>query len=216
MKEVWKLIKSINKKCDLENKSILECLQEEFITIEQFLALLNIDFELLDELFIRELINLLKDKSTRIFIDPSLDKNSEVEIFSKKLNVSISLLENTLKIIWGITKEDETYKYYSSEYYAITKDSELKTIHFVSDVIKEKSKIKTNGDYPLTSVHLTISDKSNSLDVTIKNSLLMKDLKNIYRILYNFNYLLAANILKIYPGEKEIKSGIDLNNFGTR
>lgn len=45
----------------------------------------------------------------------------------------------------------------------------------------------------------------------------MKDLKNIYRILYNFNYPLASNILKIYPGdEKEIKNSIDMNNFGTR
>ena len=42
-------------------------------------------------------------------------------------------------------------------------------------------------------------------------------LKNIYRILYNFNYSLASNILKIYPGdEKEIKNSIDMNNFGTR
>ena len=150
-------------------------------------------------------------------MDPSLDKDSEIEIFSKELNISISILENTLKIIWGDKKEDETFEYYFTEYYATTIDKEIKTIHFASDVIKEKSKIKTSGNYPLTSAHLKISDKTNSLDVTIKNSLLMKDLKNIYRILYNFNYSLASNILKIYPcSQKEIKSDIDMNNFGTR
>lgn len=217
MREVWKLINSINKKCDLEDKSIFVCLQELSIPVEKFLALFNVNPEIIDELFIRQLLNLLKNKSTRIFMDPSLDKDSEIEIFSKELNISISILENTLKIIWGETKEDETFEYYSTEFYAITKDGEIKTIHFASDVIKEKSKIKASGNYPLTSAHLKLSDKTNSLEVTIKNSLLMKDLKNIYRILYNFNYPLASNILKIYPGdEKEIKNGIDMNNFGTR
>ena len=87
----------------------------------------------------------------------------------------------------------------------------------VYDIIKEKSKIKVNGNYPLTSAHLKMSNGHESCDITIKNSLLMKDLKNIYRILYNFNYSLAANILKIYPGnEKEIKNNIDMNKFGTR
>ena len=217
MREVWKLIKSINKKCDLENKSILECLKELSITIEDFIALFNVSPEIIDELFIKEFLNLLKDKGTRIFVDPALDKDNDIEIYSKELNTSILLLPNTLKIIWGETKEDDTYQYYSTEFYAIIKDKEIKTIHFVSLVTKEKSKIKASGNYPLTSVHLKISDKANSLDIIIKNSLLMKDLKNIYRILYNFNYSLAVNILKLYPSsEKEIKSGIDMNNFGTR
>lgn len=45
----------------------------------------------------------------------------------------------------------------------------------------------------------------------------MKDLQNIYRILYNFNYELASNILKLYPSQnKTIKSGIPMNNFHTR
>ena len=139
MRAVWKLINSINKKCDLEDKSIFACLQELSIPVEKFLALFNVNPEIIDELFIRQLLNLLKNKSTRIFMDPSLDKDSEIEIFSKELNISISILENTLKIIWGETKEDETFEYYSTEFYAITKDGEIKTIHFASDVIKEKS-----------------------------------------------------------------------------
>ncbi len=216
MRELYKLISSINKKCDLENKSIFECLQELAISINQFLNLFTA-ITIIDGLFREELCFLLKNKSTRIYIDPNFDKDSEIEINSSELNTSISLLPNTVKIIWGSIVEDEKYLYYHSKYYAITQDEKLKTIHFESHVTKEKSKIKMSGNYKLAQATIKLSDNTDSLEVTIIDDLLMKDLQNIYRILYNFNYELASNILKLYPSQnKTIKSGIPMNNFHTR
>ena len=217
MREIRRLINSINKKCDLENKSILECLKELDISLTTFFSLFHISPDLTNDLFKEELIKVLSNLTTRIQMDPNNSLESEIEIYSPELDTSITILPNTLKIIWGETLEDDKYLYYSTEFYGITKEKEIKEIHFTSDIIKEKSKIKVNGNYPLTSAHLKMSNGHESCDITIKNSLLMKDLKNIYRILYNFNYSLAANILKIYPGnEKEIKNNIDMNKFGTR
>ena len=215
MRELYKLISSINKKCDLENKSILECLQELDISLQQFLNLFTSTST--DDLFREEFCYLLQDKSSRIYMDPNFDKDSEVEINSLELNTSISLLPNIIKIIWGLIKEDEKNFYYHSKYYAISQDKKIKTIHFESHVTKEKSKIKMSGNYKLAKVIIKLSDNTNFLEVTILNDLLMKDLQNIYRILYNFNYELASNILKLYPSQnKTIKSGIPMNNFHTR
>ena len=147
MRELYKLISSINKKCDLENKSILECLQELDISLQQFLNLFTSTST--DDLFREEFCYLLQDKSSRIYMDPNFDKDSEVEINSLELNTSISLLPNIIKIIWGLIKEDEKNFYYHSKYYAISQDKKIKTIHFESHETKEKSKIKMSGNYKL-------------------------------------------------------------------
>ena len=47
--------------------------------------------------------------------------------------------------------------------------------------------------------------------------MLYNDLENIFRILYNFNYQLAINILKLYPASMKIISNeVAMNNFLNR
>lgn len=226
-------ITRLNNQCNSQGISLFECLESLNISLEQFCFMIGLDFSLLNEVSLNELLVLLKSKDTRIFYSPGMSSlnNDEISIYSKKLHTNIGYLNDKVKVTWDNIKIKDNYQEYAMEFLGTKReDTILSTIHFSSQVIidpeKSASKILSQK-YPLEHVTLKIEAtlkqpdgtviNEKSFQITINHDMIYNDLQNIHRILYNFNFPLAVTILKLYPTSMKIMSNeVEMNNFHNR
>ena len=226
-------ITRLNKYCDLTNSTLLDCLNARNLKVADFCMLIGLDAILLNDITLQELKYILKDPQTRIIYSTGMTSlnNDEIEIYSPNNRTSICFSENSIKVIWDNTVSKEDFDYYTSEFLETRKNSEfLETIYFSSDLTIDPT-VATNRiislKYPLEHACLKIKYTKQNLtgevleekafEITINHELFYSDLRNIFRILYNFNYSLAVNILKLYPASFKIMSDeVKMNNFHNR
>lgn len=225
-------ITRINKSCDTLGISIFEYLTLKRISFFDFCSLIGLEKELLTDIPLNELLYILKDNSTRIVYSSGMTslEHDEIEIYSPNLKTSICYLENKIKIIWDSLNSKDGLDFYTSEFMEVRKiDNVIETIHFSSDLTIDPTKANEriiSLKYPLEHASIKIKYKKlvngslneeKSFQITINHDLLHSDLKNIQRILYNFNYSLAIAILKLYPSSFKIMSDeVEMNNFHNR
>lgn len=226
-------ITKFNKYCDKLATSLLECLNSQNISLLDFCNLIGLDITLLNDIALKELQNLLEDKSTRIFYNSGMTNLSqdEISIYSSNLHTNIGFLNDKVKITWDNSTQTTEFQNYDSEFMGTRKNGDaLETIHFSSNLVIDPQKANDrilSLKYPLEHACLKIKHtvykingevlNDQSFQITINKDLLYSDLKNIFRILYNFNYSLAVNILKLYPASlKIISDEVTMNNFHNR
>lgn len=230
IEKVKKILKHVNSQCDKFNISIWEFINSNNYEINEFLKLIGINLEELDDLDYKVLIQILKDISTRFdfnsyMIDFSRD---DIHIYSKNLGISISYSLYEFNIIWNKDDKDINYTYYNLEFKGHKKSFQKKSIiHFSSEVIidnEEVTRIITQK-YRVKRVIIKIiyqeeiSKKlvEKKFQITINNDMMFNDLQNIYRILYAYNFDLAKAILYFYPADVKIVSDqVEMNNFFNR
>lgn len=230
IEKVKKILNHVNSQCDKLNISIWEFINSNNYEINEFLKLIGINLEELDDLDYKVLIQILKDISTRFdfnsyMIDFSRD---DIHIYSKNLGISISYSLYEFNIIWNKDDKDINYTYYNLEFKGHKKSFQKKSIiHFSSEVIidnEEVTKIITRK-YRVKRVIIKIiyqEEISRKLvekkfQITINNDMMFNDLQNIYRILYAYNFDLAKAILYFYPADVKIVSDqVEMNNFFNR
>ena len=230
IEKVKKILKHVNSQCDKLNISIWEFINSNNYEINEFLKLIGINLEELDDLDYKVLIQILKDISTRFdfnsyMIDFSRD---DIHIYSKNLGISISYSLYEFNIIWNKDDKDINYTYYNLEFKGHKKSFQKKSIiHFSSEVIidnEEVTRIITQK-YRVKRVIIKIiyqEEISRKLvekkfQITINNDMMFNDLQNIYRILYAYNFDLAKAILYFYPADVKIVSDqVEMNNFFNR
>lgn len=230
IEKVKKILKHVNSQCDKFNISIWEFINSNNYEINEFLKLIGINLEELDDLDYKVLIQILKDISTRFdfnsyMIDFSRD---DIHIYSKNLGISISYSLYEFNIVWNKDDKDINYTYYNLEFKGHKKSFQKKSIiHFSSEVIidnEEVTRIITQK-YRVKRVIIKIiyqEEISRKLvekkfQITINNDMMFNDLQNIYRILYAYNFDLAKAILYFYPADVKIVSDqFEMNNFFNR
>ena len=212
------------------NISIWEFINSNNYEINEFLKLIGINLEELDDLDYKVLIQILKDISTRFDFNSYMNDFSrdDIHIYSKNLGISISYSLYEFNIIWNKDDKDINYTYYNLEFKGHKKSFQKKSIiHFSSEVIidnEEVTRIITQK-YRVKRVIIKIiyqEEISRKLvekkfQITINNDMMFNDLQNIYRILYAYNFDLAKAILYFYPADVKIVSDqFEMNNFFNR
>lgn len=233
IRDIKSTITKINNVCNFQGITIFDYLISKHLSVGEFCASMGLDTSLLNDISLHTLETLLKDAKTRIYFNPSMTslESDEISLYSPNLHINFGFLKNILKIIWDETTKDFQYKKFASEFMGTRKEKEnLATIHFSSNLTIDptlaKERILSNK-YPLEHVELKIRYTKHQSDGTIldeqafqiiiNHDMLYNDLENIFRILYNFNYQLAINILKLYPASMKIISNeVAMNNFLNR
>lgn len=230
IEKVKKILKHVNSQCDKFNISIWEFINSNNYEINEFLKLIGINLEELDDLDYKVLIQILKDISTRFDFNSYMNDFSrdDIHIYSKNLGISMSYSLYEFNIIWNKDDKDINYTYYNLEFKGHKKSFQKKSIiHFSSEVIidnEEVTKIITRK-YRVKRVIIkiiyqeVISRKlvEKKFQITINNDMMFNDLQNIYRILYAYNFDLAKAILYFYPADVKIVSDqVEMNNFFNR
>lgn len=230
IEKVKKIFKHVNSQCDKLNISIWEFINSNNYEINEFLKLIGINLEELDDLDYKVLIQILKDISTRFDFNSYMNDFSrdDIHIYSKNLGISISYSLYEFNIVWNKDDKDINYTYYNLEFKGHKKSFQKKSIiHFSSEVIidnEEVTRIITQK-YRVKRVIIKIiyqEEISRKLvekkfQITINNDMMFNDLQNIYRILYAYNFDLAKAILYFYPADVKIVSDqVEMNNFFNR
>lgn len=232
MKAIERIKRNINKLnnyCTNKGLSLFSYLELQQLSINDFCNLIGLNTIFLNDIAISTLKEILKDPTTRIFYNKDMEslENEEISIYSKNLKISFNYLVNRIKILWDHTINTNDFRNYRSEYLSTRyQDGSLVTIHFSSDTIIDFHKLlkySLSENYLLDHVNLKIKylvTKDNlileekSFQITINHDMNNRDLQNVFRILYNFNFPLAVTILKLYPSELKIMSDeVEMNNF---
>ena len=95
-------ITKFNKKCDELDTSLLNYLNFQNLSLLDFCNLIGLDITLLNDIALKELQNLLTDKSTRIFYNSGMTSLSqdEISIYSSNLQTNIGFLNDKVKLTW--------------------------------------------------------------------------------------------------------------------
>lgn len=233
IQEIKRNITKINKYCETNRAAIIDYMQANNLTIEDFCLSVGLDYSLLNDTLYNTLQTLLSDDTTRIYCNPGATDlvHDEISLYSKKTGINIGYLENIIKVVWDKNDSDSLYQKSDREFMAIKKEDDVNIIiHFALQTVALNKlafeRILTNK-YPLDHMQIDISfakylsdgaiieEKNNR--VVIEKEMIARDLEKILGLLYNFNYDIAVAILKRYPAsDKKISDVVDMNNFFNR
>lgn len=221
------ILNRLNKACSEEKKSISSMLEKWQVGELDFLKMIGINEELLDDNIIALINSLLSELDTKIYFSKDMHDNEhdEIEIYSSSRKTSISFLKNEIKVLESMTKEDELFVNSFSLFIGCRKkDEDVEKIEFALQKVTDKSDRKTSvisQKYPVK--HMTLGATyengtfDDSFEITINDDMILSDLNYIEQLLYQYRYGQAKDILLRYPATiKIISDTYSMHNFNNR
>lgn len=212
-------ITRLNNRCDLENKSIFDVLQDDTY---YFFTKIGMNLDLLDEVSKGVLEALIRTKDTRITFNPSMESldSDEIGIYSKSMGIDMGILSDEIKVSDSSEKNDDGFYYADMEYMSLKEKS---IIHFSSNMVIEKDSpnltINRNTliKKVVMNIYILLNGQTYQKKVTIFDGLTVRDLEEIQKSIYRRGVSHAFSLINASPVTfKIIDDNITMNNFNNR
>ena len=210
IRKVKTIISRINRKCDKESISLSDALNKLGITILNYLEIIGLDINIINNNLLKEIEKLFSAEDTRIIINPNMESldHDEIEIYSKSNPITVHFLKTKITLNSYTKKEDEI-SIYEEEYTNICRENEEISYELNTTIDKNDLKERIISEkYQLRHMNIKVSYKNKTIDksyeFTINHDLLKSDLNYIIMLLHNFDFLGAYAILNRYPASIKI------------